>query len=58
MGAGLAGVATAWFLAKDGHEVVVLERETEVASRPTRACAKWRRAGAACAATPSSARSA
>ena len=32
MGAGLAGVATAWFLAKDGHEVVVLEREAEVAA--------------------------
>ena len=32
MGAGLAGVTTAWFLARDGHEVVVLEREAAVAS--------------------------
>ncbi|HYG55253.1 MAG TPA: FAD-dependent oxidoreductase [Burkholderiales bacterium] len=31
MGAGLAGVTTAWFLAKDGHEVVVVDREPEVA---------------------------
>jgi D-amino-acid dehydrogenase len=32
MGAGLAGVTTAWFLAGDGHEVVVVEREPAVAS--------------------------
>ena len=32
MGAGLAGVTTAWFLARDGHEVVVLEREPAVAA--------------------------
>jgi D-amino-acid dehydrogenase len=32
MGAGLAGVTTAWLLARDGHEVVVLEREPQVAS--------------------------
>jgi len=32
MGAGLAGVTTAWYLAKDGHEVVVIEREPEVAA--------------------------
>jgi D-amino-acid dehydrogenase len=32
LGAGLAGVTTAWELARDGHEVVVLDREPEVAS--------------------------
>jgi D-amino-acid dehydrogenase len=32
MGAGLAGVTTAWQLAKDGHEVVVIDREAEVAA--------------------------
>lgn len=32
MGAGLAGVTTAWYLAKSGHEVVVIDREPEVAS--------------------------
>ena len=31
MGAGLAGVTTAWYLARDGHEVVVIDREPEVA---------------------------
>lgn len=37
LGAGLAGVTTAWFLAKDGHEVVVLDREAEVAAVASRA---------------------
>jgi len=32
MGAGLAGVTTAWALARDGHEVVVIDREPEVAA--------------------------
>jgi len=32
MGAGLAGVTSAWYLAKDGHEVVVIDREPEVAA--------------------------
>jgi len=32
MGAGLAGVTTAWFLAREGHEVLVIEREPAVAS--------------------------
>ena len=32
MGAGLAGVTTAWFLARDGHEVMVIDREPEVAA--------------------------
>jgi D-amino-acid dehydrogenase len=32
LGAGLAGVTTAWYLAKEGHEVVVVDREREVAA--------------------------
>jgi len=32
MGAGLAGVTTAWYLAREGHEVVVIDREREVAA--------------------------
>ncbi len=30
LGAGLAGVASAWFLAKDGHDVCVVDREPDV----------------------------
>ncbi len=37
LGAGLAGVTTAYFLAKDGHEVVVLDREDRVAAAASRA---------------------
>jgi len=32
MGAGLAGVTTAWYLARGGHEVAVIDREPEVAA--------------------------
>lgn len=32
MGAGLAGVTTAWHLAQDGHQVVVIDREPQVAA--------------------------
>lgn len=32
LGAGLAGVTTAWYLAREGHEVVVVDREREVAA--------------------------
>jgi D-amino-acid dehydrogenase len=32
LGAGLAGVTTAWYLARDGHEVVVIDREPEIAA--------------------------
>jgi D-amino-acid dehydrogenase len=32
MGAGLAGVTTAWYLARAGHEVMVIDRAPEVAS--------------------------
>jgi D-amino-acid dehydrogenase len=32
LGAGLAGVTTAWELARDGHQVVVIDREPQVAS--------------------------
>lgn len=31
LGAGLLGVATAWYLAEDGHEVTVLDRQAEPA---------------------------
>ena len=30
LGAGLIGVLTAWYLAEDGHEVVVVDRQPEV----------------------------
>lgn len=32
LGAGLAGLTTAWYLAADGHEVVIVEREAAVAA--------------------------
>ena len=32
LGAGLAGVTTAWYLAKEGHEVLVIDREAQVAA--------------------------
>jgi len=32
LGAGLAGVTTAWYLARAGHEVVVIDREAQVAA--------------------------
>jgi len=32
LGAGLAGLTTAWYLTEDGHEVTVVDRETEVAA--------------------------
>jgi len=32
LGAGLAGVTTAWELARDGHQVVVVDREPQVAA--------------------------
>ncbi len=37
LGAGLAGVTTAYFLARDGHEVVVLDREARIAAAASRA---------------------
>jgi D-amino-acid dehydrogenase len=37
MGAGLAGVTTAWFLARDGHQVTVVDREAGVAAAASRA---------------------
>src|SRR5262245_50405581 len=37
LGAGLAGVTTAWFLARDGHEVTVVDRESGVAAAASRA---------------------
>lgn len=37
LGAGLIGVATAWFLAEDGHEVVVVDRQPGPAEETSRA---------------------
>jgi D-amino-acid dehydrogenase len=34
LGAGVVGVATAYFLARDGHEVVLVERRAKAAARP------------------------
>lgn len=34
LGAGLAGVTAAHFLARDGHEVTVVDRQDQAASRP------------------------
>src|SRR5689334_16101408 len=31
LGAGIVGISTAWFLAREGHEVVVLDRATGAA---------------------------
>lgn len=31
LGAGLAGVTTAWCLTRDGHEVLLLEKAAQVA---------------------------
>ncbi|HEX5078978.1 MAG TPA: FAD-dependent oxidoreductase, partial [Geminicoccaceae bacterium] len=31
LGGGVIGVTTAWFLARDGHEVTLVEREQGVA---------------------------
>ena len=35
MGAGLAGVTTAWYLAGEGHDVVVIDREPQVGAAAT-----------------------
>ena len=35
MGAGLAGVTTAWYLADEGHDVVVIDREPQVGAAAT-----------------------
>ena len=37
LGAGLAGLTTAWYLADDGHEVTVVDRETAVATQSSHA---------------------
>jgi glycine/D-amino acid oxidase-like deaminating enzyme len=44
LGAGLAGVPTAYFLAKEGHEVVVIDRQPSAAlepAMPMAACSVW-----------------
>ena len=40
LGAGVVGVCTAWYLARDGHEVVVLDRNPEAGAEAT-----WGNAG-------------
>ena len=37
LGAGLAGVTAAWYLAADGHEVEVIDRESQIAGGASRA---------------------
>src|SRR5262245_22967102 len=48
LGAGICGLATAMLLARDGHDVVVLERDAEP-TRPTpdEAWTSWSRGGVA-----------
>jgi 2-polyprenyl-6-methoxyphenol hydroxylase-like FAD-dependent oxidoreductase len=45
MGAGAVGLTTAMLLAKDGHEVVVLERDPDPPVPPAAAWASWQRRG-------------
>ena len=40
LGGGVIGVTTAYCLAADGHEVVVLDRQNAVGHRADRACAE------------------
>lgn len=34
LGAGIAGVSTAWYLASEGHDVTVIDRADDVAMEP------------------------
>ena len=48
LGAGICGLAAAILLARDGHDVVVLERDAEsIRSTPDEAWTSWRRGGVA-----------
>ena len=48
LGAGLCGLATGMLLSRDGHEVTLLERDSEpVPSSPQRAWERWARGGVA-----------
>ncbi|NLJ62698.1 MAG: D-amino acid dehydrogenase [Alcaligenaceae bacterium] len=38
LGSGVIGTTTAWWLAQDGHEVVVIDRQAGAAQEATRAC--------------------
>jgi 2-polyprenyl-6-methoxyphenol hydroxylase-like FAD-dependent oxidoreductase len=45
VGAGMIGLCSAMLLANDGHEVVVLERDTDAPPDPSVAWEKWERRG-------------
>jgi len=45
LGAGMNGLTTAMLLARDGHEVTVLERDPDIPPAATRAWEQWERPG-------------
>src|SRR5690606_26450854 len=38
LGGGIIGIATAWWLADEGHEVIVIDRQAAAGLETTRAC--------------------
>src|SRR2546430_15253265 len=45
LGAGLCGLSTAMLLARDGHQVTILERDPAAPPEPTQAWEAWERRG-------------
>ena len=41
LGAGVVGTATAWYLSKSGHEVVLLDRQAEAVEDLLAQCRLW-----------------